>query len=259
MSTTVETSGQAAPLGGAGFGELRLGVVCPMANESDSAVRFVDAVLAECGRYGFKSVALFVVVDTVSHDGTRELLEAHEALQPQLRVIWAPETRGVADAYVRGYREAVAAASDWILEIDAGFSHDPAEMGKFFEALADGRDCVFGSRFREGGRNLGTLRRRGISRGGTALANLLLGTRLSDMTSGYELFTRETLEAVLAKGISSKGPFFQTEVKAYCRNLRCAEIPIQYNAGNHNIGARAIAESLLNLGRLLRRRIAGDL
>ena len=259
MSATVETPDEAIPHGGADFGALRLGVVCPMANESESAVRFVDTVLAECKRYGFKSVTLFVILDTVSRDGTRELLEAHEPLQPELRVIWAPETQGVADAYVRGYREAIADGSDWILEIDAGFSHDPAEMGKFFDALAEGRDCVFGSRFREGGRNLGTLRRRVISRGGTALANSLLGTRLTDMTSGYELFTRETLEAVLAKGISSKGPFFQTEIKAYCRNLRCAEIPIQYNAGNHSVGARAIGESLRNLGRLFRRRIAGDL
>jgi hypothetical protein len=51
------------------------------------------------------------------------------------------------------------------------------------------------------------------------------------MTSGFQLFTRATLETVLAKGISSKGPFFQTEIKTHCRDLRVAEIPIQYNAG----------------------------
>jgi dolichol-phosphate mannosyltransferase len=241
------------------FAELRLGIVCPMANESSTAVRFVDAVLSECARYDFASVTLFVVLDTVSRDDTRALLEAHQALQPQLRVIWAPATRGVAEAYVRGYHEAIAAGCDWILEIDAGFSHDPADIGAFLDAMADGRDCVFGSRFREGGRNLGTLRRRAISRGGTALTNVLLGTRLTDMTSGYELFNRPTLEAVLAKGILSKGPFFQTEIKAYCRNLNIAEIPIQYSAGSHGVGSRAVIESFVNLGRLFRRRLSGDL
>ena len=242
----------------AGFG-LRLGVVCPMANESATAVRFVDAVLSECERYGFDSVTLFVVLDNVSRDETRELLEAHGALHPELSVIWAPETRGVADAYIRGYREALEANCDWVLEIDGGFSHEPADIGKFFEAMADDHDCVFGSRFREGGRNLGTLKRRVISRGGTALTNLLLGTKLTDMTSGFQLFTRATLEMVLAKGISSKGPFFQTEMRTHCRNLRIVEIPIQYNAGSHSVGRRAIAESFVNLFQLFRRRLFGDL
>lgn len=239
--------------------EIRLGVVCPMANEALNAVSFVDAVLSECSHYGLRSVTFFVVVDRVSHDETRALLEAHQARQPRLHVVWAPETRGVADAYVRGYREALAAGSDWILEIDAGFSHDPTEIGAFLAAMAEGRDCVFGSRFRNGGRNLAPLRRRIVSRSGTVLANRLLGTRLSDMTSGYQLFTRATLEAVLAKGIRSKGPFFQTEMKAYCRNLRCAEVPITYDAGSHAVGPRAIGESLVNLGGLFRRRISGEL
>jgi dolichol-phosphate mannosyltransferase len=241
------------------FPDLRLGIVCPMANESLTAVSFVDAVLAECARYDFASLTMFVVVDNVSRDNTRSLLEAHQALHPELRVVWAPETKGVADAYVRGYAEALAANCDWILEIDAGFSHDPAAIGAFLEAMASGRDCVFGSRFCEGGRNLGTIRRRFVSRGGTAMTNLLLGTKLTDMTSGYQLFTRQALEAVLAKGISSKGPFFQTEIKAYCRNFRIAEIPIQYNAGSHNVGSRAIFESFANLWRLFRRRLSGGL
>jgi dolichol-phosphate mannosyltransferase len=247
------------PLARPGLAGLRLGIVCPMANEAATAIRFVDAVLSECERHGFDSVMFFVVVDTVSVDNTRELLEAHRAFQPELSVIWAPETRGVADAYVRGYREALRAGCDWILEIDAGFSHEPSDIGNFVEAMADGRDCVFGSRFRERGQNLGTLRRRVVSRGGTALTNLLLGTKLTDMTSGFQLFTHATLESVLAKGISSKGPFFQTEMKTHCRNLRVAEIPIQYNAGSHGVGRRAITESFITLFQLFRRRLVGDL
>ena len=83
-----------------------------------------------------------------------------------------------------------------------------------------GNDCVFGSRFTQGAANLGTPWRRTVSRGGTLLTNLLLGTRLTDMTSGFELFTRDALEHVLARGIRSRGPFFQTEIKAHCRDLR---------------------------------------
>jgi dolichol-phosphate mannosyltransferase len=238
---------------------LRLGVVTPMANEERTAVRFVDAVLDECAGRGFGSVTFFAVLDRASRDGTRGLLEAHAQSRPELRVVWAPETRGVADAYVRGYREALQARCDWILEIDAGFSHDPGSIGPFFAAAAAGNDCVFGSRFGEGGRNDAAVARRAISRTGTVLTNLLLGTRLSDATSGFELFTRPSLELVLAKGIRSKGPFFQTEVKAYCRTLRSAEVPIRYAGGSHRVRTGALAESLLNLSRLFVRRLEGTL
>jgi dolichol-phosphate mannosyltransferase len=231
-----------------------------MANEAATAIAFVDAVLSECRRYPFGSVQLFVVLDTVSRDRTRELLEGHHAGRPELRLVWAPENRGVADAYVRGYREALDDGSDWILEIDAGFSHSPTDIAAFLETMASGSvDCVFGSRFIRGGANHGALRRRLISRGGTALTNLLLGTGLSDMTSGFQLFSRAALEDVLAQGIRSKGPFFQTEMKTQCRHLRIAEIPIEYSAGSHRIGRHAITESLTNLWWLFVRRLASRL
>jgi dolichol-phosphate mannosyltransferase len=230
-----------------------------MANEAETALAFIDAVLEACARYEFEAVTLFAVLDTVTRDGTRELLEAHRRRRVELRVVWAPETRGVADAYVRGYREALAAGCDWILEIDAGFSHDPAQIGRLLEVMVNERDCVFGSRFTAGGRNLGPFRRRAVSRGGTALANLLLGTTLTDMTGGFELFTRATLEHVLAQGIRSKGPFFQTEIKTHCRGRELAEVPITYTSPSHRVGRRAIAESLVNLLWLFTRRLAGSL
>ena len=239
--------------------DLRLGLVCPMANEAATAVRFVDAVLSECERQAVGAVTLFAILDTASSDSTKDRLESHALGEPRLRVVWAPETRGVADAYVRGYREALTADCDWILEIDAGFSHDPGEIGRFLAAMAAGNDCVFGSRFQPGGRNRASWRRRVISRGGTALTNLLLGTTLSDMTSGYQMFTRGALEHVLEKGIIAKGPFFQTEIKTHCRTLRVAEIPIQYDAGSHRVRTRAITESLVTLARLFLARLHRDL
>jgi len=237
----------AEPPHGLPFSQLALGVVCPMANEAETAAVFVDAVLAECARYAFRVVAFYAVVDRASRDDTRAVLEGHAALRPELRVVWAPETRGVADAYVRGYREALAAGTDLVLEIDAGFSHAPADIPRFLDAFAAGADCVFGTRFGAGGRNLAARRRRVVSRGGTMLANFLLGTTLTDMTSGFELFSSGALEHVLERGIRSKGPFFQTEIKAHCGGLRVAEVPITYTAGSHRLGWHAVAESLRNL------------
>lgn len=242
------------------FNQIRLGIVCPMANEGAAAVTFVMEVLATCKPWSFKSVTFFAVLDNVSKDNTRDLLEALARDQPQLRVVWAPENSSVVDAYIRGYREALAAGCDWILEIDAGFSHQPADIPKFFEAMAQGYECVFATRFAQGGSISETSpRRRTVSRGGTALTNLLLGTKLTDMTSGFELFSRPVLQQVLDRGIRSRGPFFQTEIKTYCRGLRWAEVPIQYRAASHNVSNASLHDAFSNLWRLFRLRVSGQL
>ncbi len=230
-------------------GEISLGIVCPMANESTSAIRFADEVLLQCK--DLKRATLYVVLDRVSRDGTRELLSEYAREQPNLRIVWAPENRCVVDAYVRGYREALANGHDYILEIDAGFSHQPEDIPKFLDAMENGYDCVFGSRFISGGIiEKSSFTRRCISLGGSALTNLLAGTRLSDMTSGFELFSRRALEMVLAKGIQSRAHFFQTEVKFYCRNLNITEVPITYRAASPSVSQSSLVDAFRNLWRI---------
>jgi dolichol-phosphate mannosyltransferase len=238
------------------FSQISLGVVCPMANEEPTAVSFVRSVLAHCASRGFKSVTLFAILDTKSTDRTRELLSDLKDCRNNLQVIWSPENRCVVDAYVVGYKKALEAQCDWILEMDAGFSHQPTDVNGFFDKMSEGYDCVFGSRFCRGGSmKESPLARHLISRGGTILSNLLLGTRLKDMTSGFELFTHQALQLVVNKGIRSRGSFFQTEIKAYCRNLHIAAVPIQYRGASHTVGSSALKDSFSNLWRLFRLRL----
>jgi len=237
---------------------LKLGIVCPMANESATLVPFVKAVLEQCNAAGFKSVDFFAIVDNITRDNTRELLDYLAEEQPQVHVVWAPENRNVTDAYVKGYQEALNSDCDWILEIDAGYSHQPSDIPQFFEKMKEGYVCVFGSRFCKGGSMLeSSLKRRIISGGGSLLTNLLLGTRLKDMTSGFELFSRTVLQEVLDKGIKSRGPFFQTEIKIYCRDLRIVEVPIHYRAPSHNLNSAALKDAFAGLWRLFRLRVSG--
>jgi dolichol-phosphate mannosyltransferase len=240
--------------------QISLGIVCPMANESKSGVAFVHEVLAQCASAGFKTIKFFVVLDTVSEDNTLQLMQELEQKRPELKVVWAPENRNIVDAYVKGYRAALAAECDWVLEIDAGYSHQPSDIPQFFEKMSEGYDCVFGSRFCENGRFEERSKRRYlVSRGGTILANAFLGTKLKDMTSGFELFTRPVLEDVLAKGIRSRGPFFQTEIKTHCRKLRTTEVPIHYRAPSYNLDNSTIQDAFANLWRLFRLRVVGRL
>ncbi len=240
------------------FSGVNLGIVCPMANERPTAVEFVNAVMQQCG--GFKSVMFFAVFDNACKDGTIDLLKEQQNKLPELKVIWAPEDRCVVDAYVRGYKEALSAGCDWILEIDASFSHQPSQIPQFFDKMADGYDCVFGSRFCKGGKfSEAPWSRYFISYAGSIFTNVLLGTKLKDMTSGFEMFTRNALQRVLDKGIQSRGHFFQTEIKAYCRNMRIIDVPIHYRAPSQNVNTSVIIDAFKNLFRLFRKRIAGNL
>jgi dolichol-phosphate mannosyltransferase len=227
-----------------------------MANEGDEAVPFCRAVLEQCS--SFRRVTFFAVFDRVTKDSSLDLMRELERNEPRLRVIWAPEDRCVVDAYLRGYKEALDAGCDWILEIDAGFSHQPEDIPQFFDAMERGMDCVFGSRF-IGHFERSSIKRRIISWGGTKLANLLLGTRQTDMTSGFELFSRETLNMVIGRGIQSRAHFFQTEIKTYCRKLKFVEVPITYRAASPRLGLSAVKEAFRQLWRLFRLRIKEQL
>jgi dolichol-phosphate mannosyltransferase len=172
-------------------------------------------------------------------------------------VVFAPENRSVVDAYFRGYREALAGDFDWILEMDGGLSHLPEQIPRFVEAMAGGRyDFAGGSRFTPGGSFDGPWSRYLISRGGTWLTNRLLGTKMHDMTSGFECFTRDVLAGVVARGVRSRAHFFQTEIRAAMHDLRWVEIPIDYGCPSKSVGKASVTEAFRVLWALRRERRA---
>ena len=228
-----------------------------MANEQETAQAFVADVIANCAV--FREVRMLVVLDRASTDATHARLKEAAQTEPRLRLVWAPENRCVVDAYVRGYQEAVALGFEWILEIDAGYSHQPNEIVRFVEQIDTGDwDCVFGSRFCAGGViTQSPFRRRALSWAGTQLTNSLLGTRLHDMTSGFQLFHRDVLIRLLAIGIVSQGHFFQTEIKFRCRDLATCEVPITYRAASPSVRIASIRDALTVLWLLRRERTSG--
>lgn len=227
-----------------------------MANEADSAEKFVEAVLAAASPFG--EVRHFVILDNASQDGTLDLIRSLAESDSRVVLIWAPENRSVVDAYMRGYRRALDEGFDWILEIDAGFSHQPAELEHFIVHLDDEIQCVFGTRYQTRGLVTDTpMKRRFVSRGGTFLTNLLLGTRLSDMTSGYQLFRADALQVILDKGVRSRAHFFQTEMKFYARRMKMIEVPITYRAPSPSLKAWVLRDAAANLARLVWMRITG--
>jgi len=229
---------------------MRLGVVTPLANEEDCIHELLDRTLAQLG----PDDRMFCVLDNVSKDRTRELILARAETEPRVALVWAPENRCVVDAYFRGYRAALAAGAKWVLEMDGGLSHQPEEIPLFVREMEKGFEYVGGCRFmtREG--YTGPWSRYLISRGGGALANLLLGTHMIDMTGGFECFSRRALEAVLAKGVRSRAHFFQTEIKVLMHQFKWTEVPIHYKNPSKSVGQSSLKEAFRNLWVLFRER-----
>jgi dolichol-phosphate mannosyltransferase len=171
---------------------------------------------------------IYCVLDKISVDDTRSIISDIAAGDSRVTLVWAPENKCVVDAYLRGYRAALDDGCDWILEMDGGFSHLPEEIPQFLDAMQQGYDFVGGSRFMSGGSHRSPLSRVIVSRGGSVVTNLLLKTKMTDMTSGFECFRRDALEHVLTEGIVSKANFFQTEIRCLMHQFKWREVPISY-------------------------------
>jgi dolichol-phosphate mannosyltransferase len=231
-------------------------VIIPLANEENEFAPFITAMTAVLDALGCGAV--YLVIDRVSQDRTLELCRELSSGDGRFTTIWAPENRTVIDAYLRGFREAYQHGHDFIIEMDAGMSHDPQAIPQFIDALQAGYSCVFGSRFAPGGSMTDSpLFRRMLSRGGTLVANMLLGTRLTDMTSGFQGFRAEIVDKLLRHDFLSTAHFYQTEVRYLLRKQQYIELPINYRAPSPRVSLSSILNSLSVLTYYACRRIAG--
>ncbi len=231
-------------------------IVVPLANEEEEFDSFVTEMTAVLSR--LRSGTVYFVIDTVSRDRTLELCRALSATDQRFVTVWAPENKNVVDAYIRGYREAYENGHTLIIEMDAGLSHDPRAIPMFLRVLNEGNECAFGSRFINGGSMTDSpLKRRLLSRGGTLLTNLLLGTTMHDMTSGYQGFHRHVVGRLLEYRLLSTAHFYQTEVRYLLRMFRSAEIPIHYKAPSPRVSRNAVRNALNVLAYYFMKRVSG--
>jgi len=172
-----------------------------------------------------------LVVDDGSPDGTGALADELAAAHEWVRVLHRPGKGGLGKAYVAGFAEALAAGADLVVEMDADFSHDAADLPRLLAAVRDGADVALGSRYVEGGgvENWHWLRR-AVSRGGCRYAREVLGVPVRDLTGGFKCFRASALEAIDYDTVRSQGYAFQVELtyRALRRGLRVVELPITF-------------------------------
>lgn len=218
-------------------------LVVPLANESSDFRTFTDHLRTTLDY--LKCGTVYLVIDTVSKDNTLELSRTLSGEDPRFVTLYAPENRNIVDAYLCGYREAYENGHEFIIEMDGGMSHDPRAIPMFLRVLNEGNECAFGSRFINGGSiQDSSFNRVFLSRFGTILSNVLLGSRMYDMTSGYQGFHASVVKQILDYGLLSRAHFYQTEVRYLLRRKRFREVPIHYRAPSPSVSKKAIYNSI---------------
>lgn len=213
-----------------------------MANESDSFAEFISSLSAVIDEYPGASV--YLVVDKASTDSTPELCRQLQEKDSRYHYVWAPDNKNVVDAYLRGFKEAMSEFPEFIVEMDGGGSHDPRALHAFIRAMKEGHECAFGSRYINGGSMNGSpLKRRFLSKFGSFVARVVLGCPMKDVTSGYEAFSYEVMEKILAYPLRSTAHFYQTELRYLLRKRNWIEVPIHYTSPSPRVSKKALANA----------------
>lgn len=229
-------------------------LILPTYNEAENVEPIVAAA-----RERLPSDSRVLVVDDDSPDGTGRIADRLAAAEGGVAVLHRARKQGIGPAYIAGFQAALEGGADLVVQMDADFSHDPADLPRLLAAAGDA-DLVVGSRYVAGGAvaDWGAVRR-AISRAGSLYARGVLGVPVHDLTSGFKAFHRRVLEAIDLGSIPSLGYAFQVETtyRAYRAGFRVVEMPIRFfdrRVGDSKMSGRIVLEAALRVpGMRLRR------
>ncbi|HEX6644186.1 MAG TPA: polyprenol monophosphomannose synthase [Gemmatimonadales bacterium] len=234
-------------------------LVCvPTYNERANLPLIVPAILEQDPRLEV------LVVDDNSPDGTGELADALAASNPRVHVLHRTAKEGLGRAYLAGFTWALERGYEFILEMDADFSHDPKFLPLFIEASAQA-DLVIGSRYKQGVNVINwPISRLLLSLGANQYARMITGLPITDSTGGFKCFRRDVLAAIDFARVRSNGYAFQIEMsyRAWRKGFRIVEIPIVFTdrvEGQSKMSKRIVREAIWMVWALRLRALFGKL
>lgn len=195
-----------------------------------------------------------LVVDDNSPDGTGQLAERMGHQDPQIQVLHRRAKNGLGGAYIAGFRWGLDHGYDVLIELDADGSHQPEQLPDLI-AKIDEADLVIGSRWVPGGAVVNwPFHRELISRAGSLYSRTMLGLGVRDITAGYRVFRRSTLEDVDLGRIESVGYGFQVDMTFRVARQRktIVEVPITFverTLGASKMSSDIVVEAMLNVTR----------
>ena len=205
---------------------MRITVVTPTYNEAENLPKLVSAL------FSLPLDLHVLVVDDNSPDGTGKIAEELAKQYPgRIDVLHRPGKMGLRSAYLNGFQKILDGDTQAIVQMDADFSHDPAALVNMAELLKT-QDVVLGSRYTAGGSvdQQWPIWRKSLSAFGNFYAKTILGLPLHDVTTGYRMWRRETLNQMPFERIQSNGYVFLVEMAylAHCLEFKIGESPIYF-------------------------------
>lgn len=203
-------------------------VIIPTYNERENIARMIETVLA-IEEHAFD----LLIIDDNSPDGTGAIVDdLIERYPERLHIVKRSGKLGLGTAYIAGFKWALEHGYDYVIEMDADFSHPPMKLIELQRACAsEGADVAIGSRYISGvnvvnwpmGRVL-------MSYYASAYVRFITGMNVRDTTAGFVCYRREVLEAIDLDAIEFKGYAFQIEMKftAHRMGFKIKEVPIVF-------------------------------
>jgi dolichol-phosphate mannosyltransferase len=225
-------------------------VIIPTYNERDNVTPITAAALAADPRIDV------LIADDNSPDGTGQIADELAAKEPRVHVLHRAKKEGLGRAYLHAFAWGLEHGYEYLIEMDADFSHDPKYLGPMLNEAEGGSDLVIGSRYVEGG---GTVNwgpgRKLLSRGGSLYARTILGVGLKDLTAGFMCFRRAVLQAIDLNAVKSSGYAFQIELKyrTLKAGFRVKELPIVFEdrrVGQSKMSRKIFIEGLTMVWKL---------
>ncbi len=205
---------------------MRITIVTPTYNEAENLPKLVSAL------FSLPLDLRLLVVDDNSPDGTGKIAdELVKKFPGRIEVLHRPGKMGLRSAYLNGFQKILDGDTQAIVQMDADFSHDPAALVNMAELLKT-HDVVLGSRYAEGGSvdQQWPVWRKRLSAFGNFYARSILGLPFHDVTTGYRMWRRETLNHMPFERIQSNGYVFLVEMAylAHCLEFKIGESPIYF-------------------------------
>lgn len=200
-------------------------VIIPTYNESENIKKLIPEILKRTN-----GEIDILIVDDNSPDGTSDVVRNFQKEHQNIFLMTRPQKAGLGTAYVEGFKFALSKGYEYILQMDADFSHEPKEIKNFLKRIQE-CDLVIGSRYKDGVRVLNwPLSRLFLSVFANLYTMIITGMPVKDATGGYKCFRRKVLEAIDLDKIRSNGYAFQIEMnfKAYRKGFKICEMPIVF-------------------------------
>ncbi len=200
-------------------------VIIPTYNEKENITAIINAVFSQ--QHDFH----ILIIDDGSPDGTADIVkDMMTKYTEELHIIERPGKQGLGTAYLTGFKWALEHGYDYVFEMDADFSHDPADLERLLDACVDGgADLAIGSRYISGvnvvnwpmGRVL-------MSYFASVYVRFVTGMKIQDTTAGFKCYSRKVLEAIDLDNVRLKGYGFQIEMKftTWKLGFNIKEVPI---------------------------------